>query len=107
LRLVLDIDNDFSEQASKNLEDISSLCVAYNIQPCQPNEGDLVELIDQQIKNVMFEYSYLNEKIYKRNNKMKSILHPALQRKQILEGVLKSLWQSHLKIAKESGDKSS
>ena len=64
---MLDIDNDFSEQASKNLEDISSLCVAYNIQPCQPNEGDLVELIDQQIKNVMFEYSYLNEKIYKRN----------------------------------------
>ena len=53
----------------------------------------------------MFEYSYLNEKIFKRNNKMKSILHPALQRKQVLEGVLKSLWESHLKIAKASGDK--
>ena len=36
---------------------------------------------------------------------MKNVLHPALQRKQILEGVLKSLWQSHLKIAKISTDK--
>ena len=67
----------------------------------------MVDLLDQQIKNVMFEYSYLNEKIYKRNNKMKSILHPALQRKQIVESVLKSLWESHLKIAKQSGDKMS
>ena len=99
----MDIEKDLSPLGTKNLEDVAKLCQAFNVQPCQPSDALLVELLDQQTKNVMFEYSYLNEKIYKRNNKMKSILHPSLQRKQIVESVLKSLWESHLKIAKQSG----
>ena len=50
-------------------------------------------MLENKIKNVVFEYSYLNEKVIKRNNKLKSVLHPELQRKQILNGVLKSLWE--------------
>ena len=96
----MDIENDFTPLGAKNLEDIARLCQTFNVQPCQPSDADLVELLDQETKNVMFECSYLNEKIYKRNHKMKSVLHPALQRKQIVESVLKSLWESHLKIAK-------
>ena len=34
LRDVLDIDSDLSEQAQKNIRDLSELCIFTNIQPC-------------------------------------------------------------------------
>lgn len=91
------MDSDLSEQGQRNLSDLSNLCIMNNIQPCQPNEGELGDILEQNIKNVVFEYSFLNEKVLKRNNKLKSVLHPELQRKQILCGVMKTLWESHLK----------
>ena len=98
------MDSDFSEQGQRNLADLCNLCIKNNIQPCQPNEGELGDILEQNIKNVVFEYGYLNEKVLKRNNKLKTVLHPELQRKQILCGVMKSLWESHLKNQKQSMD---
>lgn len=48
-----------------------------------------------------FLYSHLNEKVQKRNLKCKSILHPQLQKKQILNEALKGLWDQQVRVQKQ------
>uniref|UniRef100_A0A7S3IRD3 Uncharacterized protein n=1 Tax=Strombidium inclinatum TaxID=197538 RepID=A0A7S3IRD3_9SPIT len=70
----------------------------FNIKPTQ-KEGDFTEIIEAEMKKIIFEHSHLSEKIMKRNTKMKEELHPELQRKQVLQGVLKSIWEMKPKEA--------
>ena len=60
----------------------------------------LEERLEAEIKNTLFEYSYLNEKIVKTNLKCKNVLYPSLQKKQIMSEVLQNLWKTYAKHAK-------
>ena len=120
LRNVLDIFKDFNVDIFRNLIDITDLCIRYNINPVQkeqqpdPNQEEelksdfepknFYERLEDSIKNVLFESSYLNEKILGRNQKIKSILYPTLKKKQILEEVLVNLWTSSIKVQKADLD---
>ena len=64
----------------------------------------LTDRLEAELKNVIFEATYLNEKLMKRSNKTKNVLHPKLQQRQILNDVLKSIWAAqpnHKKIDEE------
>jgi hypothetical protein len=56
------------------------------------------------LKNVLFEHSYLNEKIMQRNTKNKCILYPAYKKKQILNEVLSNLWSTYASKTKRDLD---
>ena len=66
LRSVLNIEEDLTPPTKKSLEDIATLCCDYNINPSSAGEN-LGDLLETQVKQVLFEHSYLNEKVAKRN----------------------------------------
>ena len=54
-----------------------------SLKDSEGNETDIevtpfFDKLEADIKNVLFEHSYLNEKIIMRNNKTKKILYPTL-----------------------------
>ena len=50
-----------------------------DLQPQKLEENEnLGERLEQEIKNTLFEYTYLNEKTIKRNIKNKDVLYPTL-----------------------------
>lgn len=69
------------------MRDITKLCMTLNIMPKSniDSEEDVVTAaIDTQIKNTVWEYQYLQEKVKSRSFKCKEILHPNLERKKVL-----------------------
>ena len=100
LRNVMDMNRDFKAATKHNLDDIGKLCLMTKIQPGVLQDGEkLGERLEQESKNVIFEYTYLNEKTISRNSKMKNVIYPNLQRKQILAEILKGLWKTHSDLA--------
>lgn len=86
--------------------DLVRLCISLNIKPSVAPSQDrsvdaLRDLLEQKVKEVTFLYSYLNEKVQKRNLKCKSILHPQLQKKQILAEALRGVWDSQMRVEKQ------
>ena len=82
LRNVLDIYKDLDPEVFRHLKDITALCIQNGLQPTKTDDEMLLEeRLDSQIKNTLFEHSYLNEKILKANYKCKSVLYPQLQKK--------------------------
>jgi hypothetical protein len=93
------MNRDFKAATKHNLEDIGKLCLMTKVQPgVLQDEEKLGDRLEQESKNVIFEYTYLNEKTITRNNKLKNVIYPDLQRKQILSGILKELWKTHVDL---------
>lgn len=73
----MNIEEDFNYPIKRSLDDIAELCMKFNVNPSSSAEN-LCELLETQLKEVIFEHNYLNEKVAKRNQKLKNILHPML-----------------------------
>ena len=79
LRNVVDVKDDFKASTKHNLDDISKICMMTKIQPgALPENESLGDRLEQESKNVIFEYTYLNEKTTKTNNKLKDVLYPKM-----------------------------
>ena len=79
------------------MRDIVKLCMALNIMP-KSNKDSEDEIVTAQmethIKNTVWEYQFLQEKVKKRSFKCKEILHPILERKKVLTEVLQQVWDT-------------
>ena len=79
------------------MRDIVKLCMALNIMPksdVDSEEDTISALIETHIKNTVWEYQFLQEKVKKRSFKCKEILHPILERKKVLAEVLQQVWDT-------------
>ena len=67
---------DLSPDAFRNLIDLTNLSTQNKIKigGC----SNIATQIEDNIKNVIFEHTYLNEKLVKSSLKTKNILYPAL-----------------------------
>ena len=64
----MDIDEDFKAATKHNLDDISELCMMAKVQPGSlSTEENLGDRLEPEVKNIIFEYTYLNEKTIKQN----------------------------------------
>ena len=99
------MEEDLTDAQLRDLTDLTRLCIAFNVKPTVAPTKDKSDglglLLEQKVKEVAFLYTYLNEKIQKRNIKCKSVLHPQLQKKQILCDCLKGLWETQLRVQKQ------
>lgn len=74
----MDIKKDFDPITRRDLEEITGLCIDFELMPAQQKEAKLDTLMEENIKKVLFEHEYLNEKIVKRNHKIQQTLNPML-----------------------------
>ena len=75
----MDVKRDVKVVTKHNLDDIGKLCLMTKVQPGSLPEGEtLGDRLEQESKNVIFEYTYLNEKTISRNNKLKNVIYPTL-----------------------------
>mmetsp|Transcript_8422 Transcript_8422/g.14099 ORF Transcript_8422/g.14099 Transcript_8422/m.14099 type:complete len:179 (-) Transcript_8422:293-829(-) len=101
LKNVLDLDSELDPYTRRNMEEIANLCILFNVQPSQ-KQGDLEDVIEDNVKKVLFEHEYLNTKLTKRSAKLKSELHPLLIRRKQLAKTLSDIHKKIQKDAKKS-----